>query len=127
MSLLCPNIIIPTQKGVIETIQIIVKPNSDTVTVVHLFPYDERKKDRFPTHFALDVFEAPVDADKLARAMQEATISTIKADDQRECIVHLHNVVDGKPIVCQSLASAIMVAKSVADRSPFKNRYTYGL
>lgn len=111
----CTVIIVPQQEGVSSTLQILVKPHSETVTVLEMFPYDECGAEHFPTHLVNEMFEASASAHELVDKLRSSDLMKIDAYDQCKCAVHLHHILDGEPVVCASLASAMLVASAVAN------------
>lgn len=112
-----PIIVIPEQEGVDSTLQIIVKPNSDTVTVMELYRHwDGDTDDRLPTHLVNALFEAPSNILDLAKTLERTELLTGgKAHKKCKCIVHLYHLLDDQPIVCPYLDTALRVAKTIAN------------
>ena len=112
-----PIIIIPEQDGVDSTLQIVVKPKSDTVTVMELYHHwDSDMDDRLPTHLVNALFEAPSDIIGLAKTLERAELlAEGKAHEKCKCIVHLYHLLDDQPIVFQHLDTALRVAKTIAN------------
>ena len=114
-----PIIIIPEQDGVDSTLQIVVKPNSDTVTVMELYRhYDDDTDDRLPTHLVNALFEAPSNMLDLAKMLERAELlAEGRAYRKCKCIVHLYHLLDDQPIVFPYLDTALRVAKTIADHA----------
>ena len=112
-----PIIVIPEQDGVNSTLQIVVRPNSDAVTVMELYHHlDSDTDDRLPTHLVNALFVAPSNILDLAKTLERAELlAEGKAHKKCKCIVHLNHLLDDQPIVCPYLDTALRVAKTIAN------------